>query len=75
MTSIAWAVTRFKDNPLEHLDHRLVLEACAAAGHVWRRRLLDPIVTVRLMLLQVLFANVSCRRLSRIAGMRFSVSV
>ena len=24
------------------------------------------------MLLQVLFANVSCRRLSRIAGMRFS---
>ena len=74
MTSIAWAVTRFKDNPLEHLDHRLVLEACAAAGHVWRRRLLDPIVTVRLMLLQVLFANVSCRRLSRIAGMRFSVT-
>ena len=38
MTSIAWAVARFKDNPLEHLDHRLVLEACASAGHVWRRR-------------------------------------
>ncbi len=25
MTSIAWAVARFKDNPLEYLDHRLVL--------------------------------------------------
>ena len=74
MTSIAQAVARFKNNPQEHLDHRLVLEACEAAGHVWRRRLLDPVVTVHLMLLQVLFANVSCRAVSSIAGMRFSVT-
>lgn len=74
MTSIASAVARFKDNPQQHLDHRLVLEACEAAGHVWRDRLLDPVTTVRLMLLQVLFANVSCRRLARVAGMRFSVT-
>jgi len=74
MTSIAWAVARFKDNPQEHLDHRLVLEACEAAGHVWRDRLLGPVTTVRLMLLQVLFANVSCRCLARLSGLSFSVT-
>ena len=38
MTSIARAAARFKDNPGEHLDDRLVHEACVAAGHAWRGR-------------------------------------
>lgn len=74
MVGIARAVARFKDNPEEHLDHRLVFEACVAAGHGWRRRVLDPVVTLRLMLLQVLFGNVSCRAVGRLSGLRFSVT-
>jgi putative transposase len=74
MASIAQAVARFKDNPQLHLDHRLVHEACVAAGYDWRERVLGPVVTVRLLVLQVLFGNVSCRALGRLSGLRFSVT-
>jgi hypothetical protein len=74
MTSIARAIARFKNNPQEHLDPRLVHEACAAARYDWRQRVLGPVVTVRLMLLQVLHGNVSCRALGRLSGLSFSVT-
>lgn len=74
MTSIARAVARFKDNPAEHLDYRLVREACVAAGHDWRERVLGPGVMIRLMLLQVLHGNVSCRAVGRLSGLSFSVT-
>jgi hypothetical protein len=74
MASIAQAVARFKDNPELHLDHHLVHEACAAAGYAWRDRVLGPVVTLRLMLVQVLHGNVSCRALGRLSGLRFSVT-
>ena len=68
MTSIARAVARFKEDPELRLDHRLVHEACAAAGYVWRERVLGPVVTLRLMIVQVLHGNVSCRALGRVSG-------
>ena len=74
MASIARAVARFKDHPQEHLDPRLVHEACAVAGHVWRNRLLDPVTTLGLMLLQVLHGNASCRAVGRLSGLSFSVT-
>lgn len=74
MTRIAHAVARFKDNPEFHLDHRLVHEACVAAGYAWRERVLGPVVMLRLMLVQVLHGNVSCRAVSRLSGLRFSVT-
>ena len=74
MTSIARAAARFKEDPQLHLDHRLVHEACAAAGYDWRERVLGPVVTLRLMLLQVLHGNVSCRAVGRLSGLCFSVT-
>lgn len=74
MASIARAVARFKDHPQDHLDPRLVHEACVAAGYVWRERVLGPVVMVRLMLLQVLHGNVSCQAVGRLAGLTFSVT-
>ena len=40
MTRIARAAAGFKDHPEASLDHRLVHEACAAAGYDWRERVL-----------------------------------
>jgi Transposase DDE domain len=74
MTIIARAVGRFKNNPKLHLDHRLVHEACAAAGYGWRDRVLGPVVTLRLMIVQVLHGNISCRALGRVSGLTFSVT-
>jgi len=72
--SIASAVARFKQDPRAHLDHRLVLRACAAAQHRWRQRLLDPVTTLYLLILQVLHGNCACRRLRHLSGLRFSTS-
>lgn len=74
MASIARIVTRFKNDPLSLLDDAVVREACEHANHTWRDRVLGPAVTVRLMVLQVLHGNVSCRRLTRIAHVAVSVT-
>jgi hypothetical protein len=72
--SIASAVARFKRDPRTHLDPRLVQRACAAAQHRWRQRVLDPVTTLYLLVLQVLHGNCACRRLRHLSGLSFSVS-
>lgn len=66
MASIASIVERFKHEPDSLLTDQHVHEACDAAGHTWRRRTFGPAVTVRLMVVQMLFGNISCRRLGRV---------
>ena len=70
MASIAAIARDFKNHPQHFLPEALIREA--AAGHVWRRRVLGPVLTVHLMVLQVLHANVSGRGLLRIAGLPVS---
>lgn len=74
MASIPSIVARFKAEPHAFLTDRLILDAAAAAGHTWRERVLGPVITVRLLVLQMLHGNVSCRRLLRIAGLGCSVA-
>ncbi|HEX9564620.1 MAG TPA: IS4 family transposase [Gemmatimonadaceae bacterium] len=74
MASIASIVERFKQEPELYLTDRHILDACAAAGHAWRDRVLGPVLTVRLMVVQMLFGNVSCRRLRRLAELSVSVA-
>ena len=47
-------------------------QACRACGHAWRERLLTPLVTLRLFLLQVLHGNTSIAHLRQLAGLRFA---
>src|SRR6266705_4142245 len=49
--------------------------ACDAVGYTqWRDRLLNPVVTVQVFLLQILHGNTACRHLPHLAGLRFSAS-
>jgi len=70
MASIAAIARDFKNHPQDFLPDALIHEA--AAGHTWRRRVLGPVLTVHLMVLQVLHANVSGRGLLRRAGLAVS---
>lgn len=75
MASITAAISRVKDDIHNWLSAALVREACAAAGHGrgrWRQRVLDPVTTLRLFVLQVLHANAACRTLPHLASMTFS---
>lgn len=73
-TSIASVVARFKDDPEQHLDHRLVLETCVDVDHSWRDRVLNPTTTLRLFVLQVLHGNVACRALRHLSGINVSAT-
>jgi hypothetical protein len=43
-------------------------------GHRWRERLLSPVTTIHLFVLQVLDCNTACAHLPRLSGMAFSDS-
>jgi len=58
----------FADLPIaEHLD-----QVCRACGHVWRQRLLSPMLTLRLFMLQVLHGNTAITHLRQLSGLAFA---
>mgnify|MGYP001826468796 CR=1 FL=1 len=72
MASIASTVRNFKRDPDHFLPDDLIRDAVDAAGHRFRDRLLGPVLTVRLMILQVLMGNVSGRSVLRLANIAAS---
>lgn len=74
MVSFARMVARVKDDfavlfSAEHLER-----VCRDAGMKWRERVLNPVVTIQVFLLQVLHGNTACTDVSRLAGLAFSAS-
>jgi len=49
-------------------------DLCSSLGYKWRKRLLPPLQTLELLLLQVLHGNTSITHLRHIAGVNFSAS-
>ena len=54
------------------LDPQLILDACREAGHRFRRRVLDPVATIHLFLLQILKGNLAIARLRDFVTHAFS---
>ena len=52
--SIACALARIKQELGQWVDGPMMERACREAGHRWRRRVLDPLSSVHLLLLQLL---------------------
>jgi hypothetical protein len=68
MASIAAAIARIKQDALGALDRGVIEEVCAALGHAWRDRELDPGTTVALFVQQVLHGNVPCSEVRHLAA-------
>jgi hypothetical protein len=66
--NIARIVAQFKQSWCQELEDDAILQACLAAGHRWRERELGPVATVKMFLLQILFGNVACNYVPRLAG-------
>ena len=62
------------DGGVERRLGPLVGQLCGELGHDWRDRLLTPLVTVRLFILQVLHANTAITHLRHLAGFHFAAS-
>ncbi len=66
------AVERLQRSWSAELDDEAIRRACVEAGHEWRERKLDPVTTVKLFLLQILWGNAACNHVPRLAGDDFS---
>ena len=71
--SITAAVEQIKSTLNTHITPDDILNACVAAGHDWRDRVLGPVTTVYALLLQILHA-VAMTGVSRLVGVSFSAS-
>ncbi|MGH9776754.1 MAG: IS4 family transposase [Candidatus Acidiferrales bacterium] len=75
MAQIAHVLARLKRDPIADLPLAAPLEQMLQdLGHVWRERLLTPLVTLRLFLVQILNCNVSIAALRQLSGIHFAPS-
>lgn len=70
--SIHAAVRRIKAEVAHWLTPEAIQQVCQAVGHTWRERVLDPVTTVHLFLLQVLHGNTACAHVLRLGGVACS---
>jgi hypothetical protein len=66
--SIVAAVRQIKADVAQFLSPELIRAVCATVGHEWRERLLDPVTTVHLFLLQILHGNTACSHVPRLGA-------
>ena len=66
--SIVAAVARIKTEVARWLTPETIEQVCHEVGHVWRDRLLGPVTTVHLFLLQILHGNAACAHVPRLGG-------
>jgi Transposase DDE domain len=75
MAIIAATLARIKSDPLALLGGAGRVNQCfAAAGHVWRDRVLDPAHTMKLFILQVLHGNTAISHLPHLSDCRVADS-
>jgi Transposase DDE domain len=57
------------------LQPEAILTVCREAGYTaWRDRLLTPVTTMQLFLLQILHGNTACSHLPHLSGLRFTAA-
>jgi len=66
--TITAAIDRIKSDVAHWLAPDAIRSVCRAVGHGWRERLLDPVTTVHLFLLQILHGNTACAHVPRLGG-------
>jgi DDE family transposase len=65
---------QFKANVAEALSPEAIRKVCRCLGHTWRDRILDPVTTVHVFMLQILHGNTACTALARLAGLAFTAT-
>jgi hypothetical protein len=67
MATISTVLQRIKHDLREFLSDAAVLQACREVGYRWRRRRLDPLLTLHLFILQVLHGNTALTHLRHLS--------
>ena len=67
--SIADAIARIKAGVGEWLTPESIRQLCQELGYEWRERVLDPVTTLHLFVLQILHGNTACAHVPRLANL------
>jgi hypothetical protein len=70
--NISEIVGQFKIDVAKALSAETITKICGYLGYTWRERVLDPVTTVHVFLLQILHGNTACTAMSRLAGVSFT---
>jgi hypothetical protein len=70
--SIPQILRQFKADVSKALAPERIVKICGYLGHKYRERVLDPVITVQVFLMQILHGNTACTALSRLAGIPFT---
>jgi hypothetical protein len=70
----ATILRRLRQDLAAGLSPRAITDACQAVGHRWRDGVLNPVTTVYLFLLQILYGNTACQHVVHFGGWTFSAS-
>ena len=70
--SIPQILRQFKTDVSSAVSAQVICEICGYLPFTWRERVLDPVTTVHVFLLQILHGNTACTALSRLAGVPFT---
>jgi len=68
MATVASALQRVKLHLHNYVPASLIEATCRDAGHVWRKRIFDPVFTIQLFVLQILHCNTAITHLRHLAG-------
>jgi hypothetical protein len=73
--NITTILQRFTGEWAMLLQPEAILTVCREIGYTaWRDRMLTPVTTMQLFLLQILHGNTACRHLPHLSGLRFSAA-
>jgi Transposase DDE domain len=75
VASVTAVLSRFKTEWATQLQSEAIIGACEEAGYTsWRDRMLTPVTTVQLFLLQILHGHTACSQLPHLSGLRFTAA-
>ena len=74
MHRICDALRQIQEDLAKHLEPAAIEKLCHAARYHWRERILDPVTTIHLFVLQILHGNTACAALPHLAKKRFTAS-
>src|SRR5436853_3933147 len=72
--TIPLILRQFKSDVATALSPEIIWRICGYLGHIWRERVLDPVTTVHVFLLQILHGNTACTHLPHLAGLVFTAT-
>lgn len=74
VTNVSDALQKVKDQYDQFIPASAIVQICRLVGHPFRRRMLGPVETVYLLLVQILHGNTACSHLRHLTGVTCSVS-